>query len=124
MKFTLEEVLKVNGHTVAGTPDPVKRNLIDLIDRVNKLGYPRPAICTSGYRDPKYNAKIGGAKRSPHCLGKAIDVSDRDGKIKEWIMEHDWLLEELGLRMEAISATPTWAHFDTMPVKNSRVFLP
>lgn len=124
MKFTLDEVLKSNGYTVKDIPDSVKANLIDLLERVNKLGYPRPATCNSAYRDPVRNAKIGGAKRSAHCQGKAIDISDRDGKLKQWIMEHDYLLEQLGLRMEAISSTPTWCHLDTMPVKHARVFLP
>ena len=33
---------------------------------------------TSGYRSPEYNAKVGGAKRSQHVLGKAIDVIVKD----------------------------------------------
>lgn len=122
MKFTLEEVLAVNGHTPADTPTAVKNNLIDLLARVNKLGYPLPARCTSGYRDPKYNRKIRGAKKSAHCTGRAIDIADPDKEIKHWILEHEHLLEELGLRMESEQSAPTWCHLDTMPVRHRRVF--
>lgn len=34
-----------------------------------------PVAVTSGYRDPAYNEKKGGAKRSQHMEGKALDVS-------------------------------------------------
>lgn len=34
-----------------------------------------PAIkILSGYRTPKYNAKIGGARRSQHLAGAAVDI--------------------------------------------------
>ena len=123
MKFTLEEVLKVNGHTPNSVPADIKKNLEDLIARVNKIGYPKPMVCSSGYRDPAYNKKIGGATKSAHCQGRAIDISDKDGKLKEYIMNQKGLLEKLGLRMESAKSAPTWCHLDTMPVKYSRVFL-
>ena len=30
-------------------------------------------MITSGYRSPSYNSKVGGAKKSQHMLGKAVD---------------------------------------------------
>jgi len=34
-----------------------------------------PLTVTSGFRDPKHNAEVGGAKNSAHMRGNAIDVS-------------------------------------------------
>ena len=33
-----------------------------------------PIKVVSGYRCPEYNAKVGGAKRSQHLLGRAADI--------------------------------------------------
>ena len=30
--------------------------------------------CTSGYRSPEYNSKVGGSKKSQHMLGNAVDI--------------------------------------------------
>ena len=37
----------------------------------------------SGYRSPEYNRRIGGAKRSMHMSGKAIDISTRGWSTEE-----------------------------------------
>ena len=39
-------------------------------------------VITSGYRSPKYNASVGGAKSSVHMTGKAIDISVRGSYVK------------------------------------------
>src|SRR5690606_3610129 len=40
-----------------------------------------PAAATvtvnSGYRDPRHNASVGGARRSQHVLGNAVDINVR-----------------------------------------------
>ncbi len=55
----------------------------DLLDSVSKLAknlqvlrdeIGRPIIIISGYRSPRYNKRIGGAKKSQHLLAKAADV--------------------------------------------------
>lgn len=53
-----------------------------------------PVTVHSGYRTPKYNSSVGGARSSYHIYtlrnGKypAADVSCRDGSIREW---HDFV---------------------------------
>lgn len=37
-----------------------------------------PIIVTSGYRCEKHNAKVGGAKKSYHLKGQAVDITIRD----------------------------------------------
>ncbi len=39
--------------------------------------YGRPAILTSAYRDPDYNSKVGGSRRSQHLLFTALDYKVR-----------------------------------------------
>ncbi len=54
---------------------------IDKCDtRVHKLidlvaGIWHNVTITSGYRSPEYNASVGGAKNSLHCLGLAVDFT-------------------------------------------------
>lgn len=38
----------------------------------NQFG--KPIIINSGYRTPEYNKKVGGATRSQHCYGTAVDI--------------------------------------------------
>lgn len=49
----------------------------DLLAKVEEVArrFGRPLTITSGFRSPSYNAKVGGAKRSQHQLGKAVDIS-------------------------------------------------
>lgn len=122
MKFTLGEVLKANGYNYNNVPANVKENLKDLIDRINKIGYPKPAYVSSGYRDPEHNACVGGAKNSYHCQGKAIDIKDPGNKIKAFIMANQGILKELGLRMERPEDTNGWCHLDSGKVIWNRIF--
>jgi len=41
-----------------------------------------PIIVTSGYRCPKHNAEIGGARDSYHMMGLAADITVREMEIK------------------------------------------
>jgi uncharacterized protein YcbK (DUF882 family) len=52
----------------------------------------RPVVITSGYRCPEHNKAVGGVPRSPHMLGRAVDIENRAkltelAKIKEIALE-------------------------------------
>lgn len=47
----------------------------------------KPLYINSAYRDPIYNAKIGGAPKSMHKTGKAFDISLRN-HVKEDLIAH------------------------------------
>lgn len=48
--------------------------LITKLEALRKICMNRPIIITSGYRNPAYNLKVGGVKRSQHILGNAADI--------------------------------------------------
>jgi zinc D-Ala-D-Ala carboxypeptidase len=68
----------------------------------------RVVIVTSGYRSPKLNSAIGGAKDSQHTKGEAADiivpglpVSEVIRQIRAWGIPFDQLIDEFG----------EWVHF-------------
>ena len=58
-------------------PDGYKKILANTLQAANKLGQMlnRPLTVISGYRSPQYNASVGGATRSYHMTGQAMDIS-------------------------------------------------
>ncbi len=52
----------------------ILEHALDKLERVREqLG--RPLVINSAYRDPEYNARIGGARMSRHKVGDAFDIS-------------------------------------------------
>jgi len=109
------------------TPAIIK-NASDLLAKVNALlslfGYPRGV--NSGWRPKTVQMEINPrAPNSKHITGQAIDLEDRDGKLKEWCVFHQDQLERFGLYMEHPEDTPTWVHLQTVPPKSGkRIFKP
>lgn len=81
---------------------------------------------TSGWRPPEVNAATpNAAPRSKHMTGQAVDLADPEGVLDEWCMEHQAILERLGLYLEHPSATKSWCHVQTVaPKSGKRVFYP
>lgn len=79
--FTINELTKSSTASrlhINNTPSQeVKDNLNKLIDNVldplREL-YGKPIIVNSGYRCPKLNKAIGGARNSQHLIGQASDI--------------------------------------------------
>ena len=71
-----------------------------------------PIIITSSYRTKEYNDKVGGAPRSMHCLGKAVDI-----RTSQYTGHQRWKLigiaKELGL---TIGMAKTFAHLDNRDI--------
>lgn len=57
----------------AGVDRRVKPELLEKVREVARR-FGQPLTITSGFRDPNYNAKVGGAKRSQHMLHNAVDI--------------------------------------------------
>jgi hypothetical protein len=68
---------------------------------------------SSGFRPSDVNAKIGGAKKSAHMTGKAIDlIDDNDQHVGKMIALRPDLLKKHGLMIENIKSTKNWVHLD------------
>jgi hypothetical protein len=77
----------------------------------------------SGYRRPQDNAAANGAAHSKHMECAAIDLEDKDGRLKAFATEE--ILEKFGVYAEAFSSTPSWLHIQILaPKSGHRVFFP
>lgn len=54
--------------------DTVDAELISVLDNLRE-GLMAPIIINSGCRCKEYNAKIGGAEKSQHVIGRAADIT-------------------------------------------------
>ena len=63
---------------IKNDPDATQKdNLVRLVDNILdplRKAWGAPIIVTSGYRCPRLNAAVGGARRSQHTLGQAADI--------------------------------------------------
>lgn len=108
--------------------EAVEVEIARLLYRVNRLlaAYGNgPVSITSGYRPGHYNTRAGGAAKSAHLTGEAVDLADSSGDLKKWIASNPNVLVEYNLYMEAPAATPTWCHLQTRATKSgARIFNP
>lgn len=88
-----------------------KELLVNVNAFLNELEIKNVSV-SSGWRPEAINKAAGGAKKSQHTIGKAVDLKDPDGKLKDKCEENDTLLKKYGLWMEHRDSTPTWLHLD------------
>lgn len=103
-------------------------NATDLLARVNllleEMGRTNVGV-NSGWRPPAINKQVGGAVKSNHMTGNAIDLSDDDGSIDIWCTNNIFHLKAQGLYMEHPSKTPRWCHLQRIPPRSGNtIFMP
>lgn len=122
-------------------PEEHQKNLEVLLWRINKVryAYNKPMIVTNGYRFMADHIRIYKElavqrkvaydeskvpMNSNHLKGAAVDISDPDGNLYEWVQANEALMEEIGLWME-IKDDQARVHFQIFPPKsNKRFFIP
>lgn len=127
-----EEILKENV-----CPPDLEGNLQILLDKINLVrnAWGSPMTVTSGLRSKSDQIRIYNAKGitdeskmhmgSKHFTCQAVDIYDPEKKLQAWIKENVALMEKIGLWFEDFSATPNWAHFQTVaPASGHRFFIP
>jgi hypothetical protein len=101
-------------------------------DAIKELGdfvrhdWGKPLLIASGKRCEKHNKTIGGAPRSAHVAGLAVDLRPFDmDQMAEFHKFCESKLEEWKCRMESPLVTVNWCHLDLYPVgTGGRVFKP
>lgn len=109
----------------------VRMNARILASKVNmaltELGYTGTATVSSGFRPPEANAAVGGAKKSLHMRGLAVDfVGQEIGLLVRSRADGPEILRKQSIFQEALESTPRWSHWDlgTRADRPSREFRP
>lgn len=55
-------------------PTVIDPHLVQHLEELRTICGSRPLRIVSGYRSPAHNARVGGARRSQHLLGRAADI--------------------------------------------------
>ena len=95
-------------------PDELMDNLKEVVENLqiirNDINEPMHII--SGYRTPKYNRKIGGARRSQHMKAKAADITVkgmRSTKLRKIIIS---LIKEGKIKKGGVGLYRSFVHYD------------
>jgi uncharacterized protein YcbK (DUF882 family) len=109
--FSLEEFKCKDGSDI---PNSALLNIVELARNLEVLrtAINKPITITSGYRSPKYNAKIGGVKDSQHLRGTAADIKVVGMTPKEVALVIEGLIESGKMKQGGIGIYPTFTHYD------------
>lgn len=115
-------------HQLNDVPQGVQQNIQFFLKKMNvvRMCYGKPMIVTSGYRSHADQMRINPrAPNSKHTMGKAIDIRDNNGELKEWISKNIDIFEVCNIWLEEFQYTPTWVHFQGEPPRSGkRFFIP
>lgn len=83
--FTLWENLRGDPRRIP-TSNIVKENILKVMNELEKIrtDYGEPIRITSGYRPPSINKSVGGATKSRHIQGDAVDIATVSGNLAEF----------------------------------------
>lgn len=129
--ITLEDYFGAHSRVHEPAPE-VRENAVELLSKVNallsdiELEEAQAPKVNSGWRPKGFNAIIANAApNSKHITGQAIDISDPDGALDEYLFARPQRLIEHGLYMEHPLATKGWCHLQCVsPRSGNRVFYP
>lgn len=80
---------------------------------LDELGYTGPRIISSGFRPAIVNAAVGGAKKSLHMQGLAIDfVGQEIGLLVRSHPNGPEILRKHKIFQESLEHTKNWSHWD------------
>jgi uncharacterized protein YcbK (DUF882 family) len=114
--FSLHEFNCKDGSLI---PNEYLPNVIELANNLQVLRdeIGKPITINSGYRSPKYNAKVGGARNSQHLKGKASDLRVSGITPKELAEVIEKLIKEGKMKQGGIGIYKTFTHYDIRGTK-------
>jgi len=109
--FSLWEFKCRDGTSV---PDECMDNVQKLADNLQILRdlIGKPIRVISGYRSPKYNRRIGGARKSQHMKAKAADIKIKGMSPKEVKDLIESLIKQGKMHKGGIGLYKTFTHYD------------
>jgi len=98
----------------SSVPDDLMDNLKDLVENLQIIRdtIDKPIRIISGYRSPKYNRRIDGARRSQHMLAKAADIVIRGMSPVEVHREILKLIKEGKIKKGGVGLYKYFVHYD------------
>ena len=109
--FSLSEFRCKDGSDV---PPDLMDNVTVLCENLQALRdhLGKPIRVISGYRSPKYNRRIGGARRSQHMVAKAADIKVSGMSPAEVKAEIVKLIKEGKMMKGGVGLYRTFTHYD------------
>ena len=111
----------------------IQDNLEILLKKINEIraAYGKPMKITSGLRTMEDHLRIYAEMgitdknkipmKSRHLFGQACDVSDPDGKLMDWCIANEKVLEKVGLWCE-VRDDKKRVHFQIVPPQSGKLF--
>lgn len=129
--ITLQEAVSSQTATRLGIDNTPTEEVIERLKlvagQVQKIRdhFKKPIRISSGYRCPKLNRAIGGARNSQHQTGEAMDIQGTNGltnaELFHYARKHldfDQLIWEYGTKQE-----PAWVHISYKKTGNRKQVL-
>jgi len=98
---------KCSNRTCIGKTTAISPVLLQVLEDI-RSAFKAPIIVTSGWRCPAHNKTVGGALRSQHVQGMAVDIRPRDLKDLPQLRE----LCRADVRLIGIGVHDAFVHID------------
>lgn len=113
--YRLSEHFKVYEFRCKDNTDPIfiSFSLVEILECIREH-FKKPVYINSAYRNPAYNAMIGGAKKSMHMYGMAADIHINGVTPKQIAEFAETLMPDSG----GIGIYDNFCHIDVRTVKS------